>query len=236
MGVSRRWRGGLAAAVLLALLSTGGAAQAQAQAQPGGEAGVGQSAPRRPRGRREALAEYHRRFVWFPRLVRRWDDGHRTVRDEGPVRGAAREALEVPLFYDYIGANHLAAAYRSRHRLHWGLWGGGLALSVSGAALFVAGVVLGAGNDDAAPALLISGTAAAAIGINMVTWMAGMIEPDPTRLGDKRRLADEFNARLAEELGLERDPPLPRELPARELSIAPVVTPRGGGITLAVQF
>jgi len=49
-------------------------------------------------------------------------------------------------------------------------------------------------------------------------------------------LADEFNARLAEELGLERDPPLPRELPARELSIAPVVTPRGGGITLAVQF
>lgn len=157
-------------------------------------------------------------------------------------RGAADQELDAPAFYQALGRDDLADAYRRRHTL---MIGGYVA---SGAAFIAAGLLAirksdysacGSQLDPAAyqrcwdehtlsqtPALVAAGVGLAATAFASYFYR----NPQPIDEHDAKALADAYNQRLRRQLGL---PVASRRPIVRDVALAPYVAGHAAGLALA---
>lgn len=143
-----------------------------------------------------------------------------------PRKGIYKEPLNGSKFYEYIGEPDLAKTYRKRSTIRLSLNYGGLAVGAGGLALALAtmpndcefvGTALYPQAESASEAKAIcrrenekkkpaSTLGWVATGVGTGAMVIGLtINPHPLKPHDQRKLADQYNARLAQELGIDLD-------------------------------
>lgn len=144
--------------------------------------------------------KYLERFVWFGEVL---DGSDIRLKGIQPLQGKYRKRLSWSRFYGEVGRQDLKASYR-RNRLVRG------SIMLGGVGAIAAAIAAPLGDDN---------SLRAGIGIAGVVGIGGayLWDPQPIRFSEARRLADEHNARVKQELGLSR---LVRE-PRVRIAIAP---------------
>lgn len=181
----------------------------------------------------EARQEYEERVIWFQGMATiDADTGQILSTWSVPYKGKYKEPLKGASFYSYMGHDDLAAQYKKRNTIRWGIVGGGLVLSGVGGMMMMQDL----GSLDSSNMQL--GTGLLTVGI-LAVGGANFFNPNPVDPPTAYRLADEFNDELAEELGYERvsqsNEPAPAE-PTVLLAAAPYVVPGGGGLAVGLTF
>lgn len=207
--------------------------------------------------RSKAIDEFAEKFVWFQDWVTvSGETGAYMGSYSVPYRGKYREPLEGADFYEAVNRPDLAEEFRSNRRIKTALGTpagllvlGGLTFTTWG---FVRGIIQTSSSEynDETGEFEDTGTCfgcgnwqfwGGLTGLGVGTILAiinGTIDLYPTDASGSRRLADEFNRALADELGLtdmgdRENLPIEGSEPQRwkfDLSISP------GGVSAVVEF
>lgn len=195
-----------------------------------------------------AIEQYEQRMVWFEHWIGiSGDTGAVVATWSVPYEGKFKKPLRHWRFYDLVGRPDLVDRYKTRLGLKVGLGVGGGLMFVGGMGLVMYGLLSETGecvdrydgecmewiNKPALGVgigLAVVGTAGMMIGIFMSAHPVG----EPERL----RLADEYNQRLRQELGL-TDEVLRSYLKLStfsEVRFSPLAMPGGGALGLSGKF
>ena len=160
------------------------------------------------------------------------------------------EPLEGPAFYEKLGRPDLVEAYRNREQLKNGL-------KILGGVTTAGGLVLGmaalfSGNDcvstpsDWCLAPRVSKSSRLTLGLVGLGLVAGgtgmlvagfVINPNPVDAVEARQLADEYNAKLKDRLGVASEfAPARQYRPPVRISVAPMLSTSTNGIALQLSF
>jgi hypothetical protein len=190
----------------------------------------------------DAQAQYDKRHVWFEegafvgvqsgRVVARFTDAY---------QGKNRTPLEGARFYEVVGRQDLAEAYRSRRAKHYGLLVGGGAAALAGTAAVFAGATGKCQREDARTfeclqrdtSLLVPGAVLAGAGTVAMLVSIAYVEFHPVKPPERRDLAEEYNKKLKGELGLARATP---PAPVPTVRVAGGFVPGGAGLTLELRL
>jgi hypothetical protein len=161
------------------------------------------------------------------------------------------EPLEGPAFYEKLGRPDLVEAYRNREQLKNGLkiLGGvttavGLVLGIAAVSSIGSDCVSTPSNWCFGPRVsknsqLIGGL----VGLGLVAGGTGMlvagfvINPNPVDAVEARQLADEYNAKLKDRLGVASEfAPARQYRPPVRISVAPMLSTSTNGIALQLSF
>ena len=142
-----------------------------------------------------------------------------------PTKGG--NGLKGVHFYDVIERPDLAATYRKRIAIRWGLFGGGAALFVGGLGVALAGVLRDPQNNS----MKITGSVIMVTGL-LTTTAAGIYArhapAHPIEPAVAKNLIDEYNADLRTQLGL--------KTPTAHVRVQPQLTAAGAGISVSGRF
>jgi pyruvate/2-oxoglutarate dehydrogenase complex dihydrolipoamide acyltransferase (E2) component len=173
-----------------------------------------------------------------------------------PYQGKYRKPLESAEFYRAVGRPDLEAAYLERQGTRTALMAAGLAGMLGGALYTMASFHQAAPDPTAGPEVFRQQAEAAARAQNEAMWiglgisLGGLVlaaiglsmNPHPVTAPEARRLADEHNQQLRQELGLPREPPVGEAPPgapspvARRLSLGLLPEVGGASARLRVAF
>lgn len=210
--------------------------------------------PERIAALNEAREEYRSRYVGLMNLA---GGGDVMVPSYWPTpfRGAAQRALLGASFYEAIEQPVLAERFRAKRRLQVGLVGGGAAFAglglVTGLSIALATVDMPGKEctdfdkrlmqcfawapDHTGLAVGLTVIGFGVLGGLAVSLVGVFVNPHPITPDEARGLIDEYNKRLRREVGLEGR--AERAAPPRfTWTIAPSVSPAGGGLSVAGRF
>ncbi len=150
----------------------------------------------------EARAFYAERFVGFEEgvTVTIYRSGFTSTSEwRRPYQGRYRKPLDGAKFYEVVGRKDLASDYRARTAVRWSSGILGTGLLVGAAWVYVEGIVK---DETYPPAVPISLGVAGAAGLLLSTFL----DPHPVEPYEARAIADRYNTRLREDLGLLEEP------------------------------
>lgn len=167
-------------------------------------------------------------------------------------QGRYRKQVDEDDFYREVGRNDLAATYRTRRAVRWGLMGAGGAILLGGA-VYAFSSSSSTGECSAKPGdpnfreVCIDrpsrsmrrevGTAMVVVPLAIGLFAGGVfLNPRPVEPDELRRLADEYNVALRRRLTHPADPPKPRDPSVLTFYVAPGAGPTVRGLTLGVAF
>lgn len=192
----------------------------------------------RPADEDEAIDLFTRNFVWSADVVAM--EGGRTPEMAHFYQGRHKKALSPVEFYEVVGRDDLAAQYRKTRRLSIIAGVGTSALMLgTGVGLMVAG--------DPVDSL---GVWAVGLGLTISSGGMGFVvgslfEPHPLEPYERHEIAEDYNLRLLDELGLDEEE-LPEEdgdpLWVEDFGINPFVerqpdgSTTGGGLAIGGRF
>ncbi len=182
----------------------------------------------------QATAEYEKRALFFQDFaVVDTQTGTRVGSGLDIVQGKYKRKVEQGEFFDLVGRDDLAGAYRSKTRLRNGLWLGALGFVVASVA--VPATLIAIDRDNLSTGVTL-GLIGMPVGIGL--GFAGILVSNRPVAPDHelREMADGYNQRLRNELGLEPQAPTPGTIPVREVRFAPYVTGSGAGLALGGRF
>lgn len=204
----------------------------------------------------DAQAEFDRRYIGFEdRIAVNVRTGWLINEWQQPFEGDNRVTLSYTDFYTRVGRPDLAKGYRRRR-------GAKIAIAVVGALVAVTGIGLLAGtyasnSDDFQSCIdhsnpiqsppdvckdagsdntgyIAGGVGLAAGLVGVIVGLALPIQPTTPRA--EHELADRYNQKLRDELGLDQEQtPGSEELPPG-ITLAPSAGPKGGGLNLTARF
>jgi hypothetical protein len=185
--------------------------------------------------------EYDRSYIGYEEwaIVNGYGVSRRWIE---PYEGRLRRPLKGPEFYDKIGRQDLAEAYQHRRNVKIGLGVTGALVAVSGLGVMIGGFV----NQPCDPLFKAScvtmpnlGMVGAGAGIFLGGMLLAIIpqfvSSHPISTMEMRGLADAYNHDLRKRLGLGDSASRPKP-PRPSLSLAPVISPQFGGVTLRMSF
>ncbi len=191
----------------------------------------------------DAKEEYLENYVWFEEIVGVNESGGMVGRWTTPYRGKYKEPLEGADFYEEVGRPDLASEYRTNTAVKWG---SGLGLIGAGVGASVYGFTrIGTCddysyddpgyddcNDKASTQMLIG------IGVGSAAYLAGywilaLYDAHPVDAPEARRLADQHNKKLQEDLDLSDSPEAAKMKWSLDVNAMPG---EGGGLRLRVDF
>jgi hypothetical protein len=200
-----------------------------------------------------AKEEYETRAIWFQDMAAISVNTGAVVQTWSlPLKGKYREPLDGVEFYEYLGRADLAAQYRRRNIGRWGLMIGGTAVALAGSYWGIEGMNNETDECDYYSSYdnscviykqdstqMYTGFAAAGVGYAAALVGYFLINPHPIKAPEARRLADEFNKAVREELGLSEEEVARAVIPSEpevEVAVAPAIGPSGGALALTVAF
>lgn len=182
-----------------------------------------------------AREQYLEQYVAFEDWVGIDQYGNAVARWTVPYKGRFKEELRGATFYEYVEQPDLAKKFRRRSTTKWTIFGASLAAQLGGATY----AVLGAGDlADGSTTKFLAGMTI--MGVGSVTMMVGLLlNPHPVSPSEARRLAHDFNERLARRLGIGTESPDDdrQENDAEPLqNVRTIVAPVEGGVVAGVGF
>lgn len=209
-----------------------------------------------------ARAEYEKKFVGFLDITGVNQYGAVVGRWTQPYQGKYQRSLDVPQFYDAVGAHDQADEWRKKSRIKTAIGVPAAILTVGGAlTAIMAGTFLliystdtcdasyqdcNAAADKKNSAGIATGVGAGALVAGIALLIANGAVSRPTVTPDEaKEMADHHNQRLRARLGLPTDEesaeaPRQEKTAARSLAsslrVQPSLSARGGGLALALSF
>jgi hypothetical protein len=202
------------------------------------------------RDARAALVQYRRELIWFETIgVVHPGTGAILETWSAPYKGVHGDPLDGPEFYRLVGRDDLAARYKRRKGVRLGLIIGGIAVGVAGLGVMLWGTenvetdkCKERDEDDECLAYEENWTPIyVGLGMALAGCAAGItgpfIRPHPVDAHEAFRLANAYNQRLKERLGL-TDEDLEEVEGGRvsNFSLSPLVGPNGGGLGVGANF
>jgi hypothetical protein len=185
-----------------------------------------------------AIEEYQKKYLWFAegaavhpytgRVMATWSILY---------RGKYKQPIEWEDFYNTVGRKDLADEYNSGVTIRTWLVIGGIVVGLAGTGLmFIPLFSAGEEQFDEDLKWMYIGGGVMLVG-SLVALFGAYYDPQPVGASEARRLADEYNQRLMNELGLSsRDVAAPAPMKKPSVGVSPFVAPGGGGLMLGVEF
>lgn len=207
----------------------------------------------------DAEEKYEQRKVWFTDMAAVNQFGGVVATWSTPYQGKYKKPLKGAKFYELVGRPDLAKQYRSAETLRWTVFGLGVAGAIGGTALMLTGLSGGDycstsdyNTDADRLACQARSDAASDAASTRLTWgliLSGVgyiaaivplyLNSHPVDASEARRLADVYNKKLKQKLGLASAAPTPTLAPttsAVAFDVSPWVARDGGGMQLALRF
>lgn len=187
----------------------------------------------------EALENYQKSYLWFAEGVSVHPYTGRVMSTWSILyRGKYKQPIEWEDFYNTVGRKDLADEYNSGVAIRTGLVIGGIVVGAAGAGMmFIPLRSTGEGEqfDEDMKWMYIGG--GVMLAGSLVALFGAYYDPQPVDASEARRLADEYNQRLMEELGLSAgDVAAPAPMQQPSVGVSPFVAPGGGGLMFGLEF
>ncbi len=188
-----------------------------------------------------AEKQFEERAVWFAEYAGINRYGAVVAEWIVPKKGKYGEDLSGSDFYEYVGREDLVSSYNTRLAIRWGTLIGGAAIATAGMLKYVSVETNCLTSDSdceegSRTPWLVTGIVG--LVVMNVSWFVPL---QPISPSEARRLGDEYNAKLRQELGLPElanndATPMLHEEPPTQIGMSPWLTEGGGGLVMGMTF